>query len=270
MIRIIPAILRNTRDGLLEPVSSAIRNHSLLAVLIRRDIKNRTSGTVLGAFWPLIQPALQVLGYWFLFDVVYSMRGNAGPSYLHYLLVGIIPWLFIAEVLSRAGNMLMEFSPLYKRNPFPLEILPLLIMVIPGVVYGLVYFGVVFLLFDFQAALASIIVMPVLMIWLLPLCLFFPVFGLFMKDFVQAIPFLLMLGLFLSPILYFPSMVPESVQPVLRLNPFADLMALIHGLVQGNELTWSNLLRPLALWLLLLGPSWLVFRRSMPHIREVL
>ncbi len=270
MIRIISAILRNTRDGLMGPILSAIRNSSLFAVLIRRDVITRTSGTVLGSIWPLVQPALQVLGFWFLFDVIYSMRTTAGPSYLNYLLVGIIPWLFISEVLSRSGNMLLEFSPLYRRNPFPLEILPLLIMVIPGIVYSLVYFGMVFLLFGFSSALASLLVIPSLMLWLLPLCLLFPVLGLFMRDFVQAIPFLLMMGMYLTPILYFPSMLPDSVQSLLLLNPFADLMALIHATVQGEPITVNNFLRPLGLWVLLLGPTWLVFRRSIPHVREVL
>jgi lipopolysaccharide transport system permease protein len=47
-------------------------------------------------------------------------------------------------------------------------------------------------------------------------------------------------------------------------------MAVIHGLVQGSEYSWLNLGRPFLIWFLLLGPSWLVFRRSIPHIREVL
>jgi len=44
----------------------------------------------------------------------------------------------------------------------------------------------------------------------------------------------------------------------------------VHGLVQGREFSWINVIRPWCIWLLLMGPAWLVFRRSIPHIREVL
>ena len=79
-----------------------------------------------------------------------------------------------------------------------------------------------------------------------------------------------LLTLFLTPILYFPSMLPAGVRQVIWINPFSDLMAVTHGLVQGSDFRWLNLVRPFAIWLLLLGPAWLVFRRSIPHIREVL
>ena len=271
MTGLLSAYLRNAGQGLHAPFKTAAANASLLWVLIRRDLANRTSGTLLGGFWPLIQTALQVVGFWFLFDVIYGIRfSTAGPSFLEYLLVGILPWLCLVEVLSRATTMLQEFSPLYKRNPFPLEILPLLIMVIPCAVFGLVYVVVAGFLYGPGTALLALTVIPLLLLWLLPLCLLLPVLGLFMKDFAQALPFLLTMAMYATPILYFPEMLPEAARPWLVLNPFADVMALIHGLIQGMEVTPGNLLRPFGLWALLLGPAWLVFRRSQPHVREVL
>ncbi|MDT8399084.1 MAG: ABC transporter permease [Pseudomonadales bacterium] len=270
MIRIITALLRNTRDALWQPLRSALRQRSLLAVLVRREIRSRSSGTLLGGLWPLLQPALQVLGFWFLFDVIYGMRLNTGSSFLQYLLVGMLPWLCIAEVLTRASSMLLEFSPLYRRNPFPLELLPLLIMVIPTVVYGTIYFLFCLFLYGPAVALASLLIMPTLMLWLLPLCLLLPVLALFAKDFAQAVPFLLMVILYGTPVLYFPTMLPASAQFLLWLNPFADLMALIHGVVQGADVQALNLLRPFLVWLILLAPTWLLFRRSLPHVRELL
>src|SRR5690606_13154742 len=153
-----------------------------------------------------------------------------------------------------------EFSPLYKRNPFPLEILPLLIMVIPCAVFALVYAAVTGFLYGPGAAMLSLAVMPLLLLWLLPLCLLLPVLGLFMKDFAQALPFLLTMAMYATPILYFPEMLPEAARPWLVLNPFADVMALIHGLIQGMEVTPGNLPGPFGRWALLLGPVWLVLR----------
>ena len=262
---------RNIVRGLLTPLESVVRNKSLYWMLVQRDLLNRTSGTVLGKVWPFVQPAMQILGYWFLFGVIFSMRSiDRGPDYLSYLLTGMLPWLCAAEILSRSTVMFREFAPLYRRNPFPLEILPLLIMTIPCLVYGAVYFVMNLFLGGLDKALFSLVVMPLLILWLMPLTLLFAVLGLFVRDFTQAIPFLLMMILFLTPILYFPTMLPEGVRQVIWINPFSDLMAIVHGLVEGSEYTWLNVVRPFAIWLLLLGPAWLIFRRSIPHIREVL
>lgn len=261
---------RNIWFGILTPYRSVARNWSLYRILLKRDLVNRTSGTLLGKLWPVVQPALQMLGYWFLFDIVFAMRANRGPDYLQYLLTGMLPWLCVAEILNRSTMMFREFSSLYRRNPFPLEILPLLIMSIPCLVYSSVYFVLNFFLGGIDRAILSLVVLPMLMLWLLPLCLLLPVLGLFIKDFAQAIPFLLMITMFLTPILYFPSMLPEAVRQIIWINPFSDLMTFIHGFLQGMEYSWLNIVRPFAIWIALMGPAWLVFRRSIPHVREVL
>ena len=262
--------VRNIYQGFLMPGLSVFRHWSLFTLLVRRDLVNRTSGTVLGKLWPVVQPALQVMGYWFLFDIVFGMRANRGPDYLEYLLTGMLPWLCVAEVLGRSTGMFQEFSALYRRNPFPLEILPVLVMAIPGLVYIAVYFVLNLLLGGVDRALLSLLVIPMFMLWLLPLCLLLPVLGLFIKDFAQAVPFLLTITMFLTPILYFPGMLPAGIQAVVWINPISDLMAVVHGLLEGADYNWLNLARPFLVWLALLGPCWLVFRRSIPHIREVL
>jgi lipopolysaccharide transport system permease protein len=261
---------RNIIQGLLRPYGSVLKHWGLYRMLVKRDILNRTSGTVLGKLWPVVQPGLQVLGYWFLFDIIFAMRENRGPDYLEYLLAGMLPWLCVAEVLNRATLMFREFSPLYRRNPFPLEILPLLIMTIPCLVYGAVYFLLCLVMGGAGSALASLVVLPMLMLWLLPVCMLLPVLGLFIRDFAQVVPFLVMITMFMTPILYFPTMLPEGVRLFIWINPFSDLMAVIHGLVLGTEYSWINVARPFLVWLLLLGPAWLIFKRSIPHIREVL
>jgi lipopolysaccharide transport system permease protein len=272
----IPALLsafaRNVYQGLAVPLISSIRHRDLLRMLLRREMVNRTSGTFLGMFWPLLQPALQVAGFWFLFDIVYGMRFNRGPDFLGYLLVGILPWLCLTEVLGRAAGMFREFASLYRRTPFPVELLPILVMLIPGMVYTLVYALIIGLMYDVTAALYALMLIPLILLWALPLVLLFSVLGLFARDFAQALPFALMLLMYATPILYFPDMLPETVQGLLWLNPFADLMNIVHALAQAETFPFNTaaLVRVTVEWLLLLGPCWLVFRRSLPHIREVL
>lgn len=262
---------RNVRDCLLVPLR-ACRNHaSLLRMLVKRDLVSRTSGTLLGKLWPLLQPALQVLGFWFLFGIVYGgLHIGRGDDFPQYMLIGIMPWLLLTEVLTRASGLFREFSALYRRTPFPVELLPLLIMAIPGLVHVVVLFGLALAFHGPVAALQSLVVVPLLLLWLLPLVLLFSVLGLFLRDFAQALPFVLTLVMYGTPILYFPEQLPPSVQPWLWVNPFSDLVAAVHAVVDATTLDWAGIARLAALWLLLLAPCWAVFRRSVPHVREVL
>jgi lipopolysaccharide transport system permease protein len=120
------------------------------------------------------------------------------------------------------------------------------------------------------AALQALLVVPLLLLWLLPLTLLFSVVGVFARDFTQALPFVLTLIMYSTPILYFPDFLPATLQEWLWLNPFADLVALIHAVVDTTRVNWHGVARLFGLWLLLLAPCWAVFRRSVPHVREVL
>jgi lipopolysaccharide transport system permease protein len=262
---------RNLRDSLLVPLR-ACRNHaSLLGMLVKRDLVSRTSGTLLGKLWPLLQPTLQVLGFWFLFGIVYGgLRADRGGDFPQYMLIGLMPWLLLTEILTRSSGLFREFSALYRRTPFPVELLPVLIMVIPGLVHLVVLFGLALVFHGPAAAVQSLVVVPLLLLWLLPLALLFSVLGLFLRDFAQALPFLLTLAMYATPILYFPQDLPQGVQHWLWVNPFSDLVATIHALVDDSAINWNGVARLAALWLVLLAPCWAVFRRSVPHVREVL
>lgn len=261
---------RSLYSALAVPARLAHDNAGLLRMLVRRDFINRSSGTMFGRAWPLIQTALQVAGFWFLFDIIYGMRAVRGPSFLEYLLSGMLPWFCLTEVLSRSAGLFREFSNLYRRSPFPVEILPVLILLVPGIVYTVVYVLVCLLMYGPMAALAAVPVIPLLLLWLLPLIYLFSVLGVFVRDFVQALPILLTFIMYATPILYYPDMMPDGMQPLLWINPFSDLMRCIHALLEWQPLPMQALYRLWGLWLLLLGPAWVLFRRSVPHVREVL
>jgi lipopolysaccharide transport system permease protein len=264
------ALLRAVPGGLLGPIHALVAHRSLLWVLVRREVVARTSGTLLGGFWVLAQPALQVAALWFLLDVVLRVRFPGQAPFLNYFLIGMLAWLTISEILNRNLTILAECGPLYQRAIFPLEILPMLPLVVTGITYGAIYACVAAVLEGPSAGVAAVVVVAVLMLWLIPLCYLFSVIGLFLKDARQLIPFVLTLLMYATPILYLPEALPKSFQILLPLNPLADIMALIHALVQGMPWRRGELLRPLVLWVALLGPSWILFRRAAPHMREAL
>ncbi len=256
--------------GVTGPIVALFRHWELIKLLVRRDFAVRTSGTSIGALWLVAQPALQVVAFWFLLDIVLRVRMPGRVAFVDYFLVGMIAWLMVAEVLNRSLSVLIDFSALYQRSQFPIEILPLIPLLVAAVPFALVYAAMLGWIVGPGAALEGALLLLGLAFWLVPLTYLFAIIGLFVKDLAQTLPFLITMAMYLTPIMYMPEMVPEALQPYLVLNPMADLMAVLHGLVMDLPWDAAQLLRPLLLWLLLMALSWGLFQRLRPHMREAL
>lgn len=252
------------------PLTLLIRQRFLILQLVRRDIVGRTRGTLLGWLWLIAQPALQVLAFWFLLDVVFQARSPGQVRYLNYFLIGMLPWLFLNEALNRSINVLTEFAALYQRSRFPVAVLPLLPMVLGLLIYLPVYVWVAIYFQDALAGLKAVLIMLMLFVWVIPFAYLLSVLGLFVREVRQVFPFVLTMIMYVTPILYSPDALPESVRWALAFNPIADLMTLIQGWINGLPVEPGNWVRPLVLWLALATPAWVLFRRSEPHMREVL
>ncbi|MDD2814620.1 MAG: ABC transporter permease [Thiotrichaceae bacterium] len=262
--------LRATYSGLIKPLQAAYQHRYLLLLLIRRDVTTRTSGTWFGDAWLLLQPALQIVGFWFLLDVVLQVKFQKNVPFLNYFLIGMLTWAFIAEVLGRSLTVLSEFGSLYRRAVFPVIILPLFPIILSATLYSIVMGVTVGLLEGYEQAPYGVLCILGVSLLLIPICYLLAIMGLFLKDISQVFPFLITVTLYLTPILYMPESLPKNLSWLLVLNPAADVMALVHGGLQGLAWDWGNLLRPLMLWLLLLAPAAVLFRRAEPHVREML
>lgn len=262
-------IFTHTINCIKIPLIKVSQNRDLFWALLKRDLKNRTSGAGLGAFWLLAQPALQVVAFWFLLDVILRVRFPDNVSFIDYFLIGMIPWLCLVEVMQRSVKLFGEFATIFRKTPFPLELLPVLTIVIAISIYTPIYVSVAFILHDASAIIPALLVMLIISIWLIPLVYLFSVLGVFIRDFSHVIPFILTMSMYLTPILYMPQMIPEEYRGYLIFNPFADLMALIHSIIEQKHLPENMIfIRLLIEWLVLLAPSWWLFSRSKKHIRE--
>ena len=270
ILRIPSRLAAHACSGLVEPFKALIQHRSLFFLLLRRDLADRTSGTVLGFSWLLVQPALQMLAFWFLLELVLQVRFPGRVGFLDYFLVGMLPWLLISEVVMRSTAVLNDLSSLYSRMAFPIVLLPLLPLVMGGAIFGSVYIVMVGLLAGPLAALYAPLIIVALLVWLLPLAYLLSVVGLFVRDFRQFLPFALTMFMYLTPFLYMPQMLPEAMRPFMVLNPLADIVAVVHHLILDLPVTPGNWVRPWLLWLVLLGPAWVIFYRAQPHMREAL
>lgn len=256
--------------SLWQPFFIAYQHRYLIFLLLKREITTRTAGTLLGDIWLFVQPGLQILGFWFLLDVVLKVKFPHRVPFVDYFLIGMLPWLFIAEILSRSLNVLTEFSGIYQRSIFPIPILPLLPILLSSMLYSVIMALVAGLLHGIAVVPIAIGLIFLIALWLIPFCYLLAVIGLFLKDIAQFFPFLITVTLYLTPILYMPQLMPEPLQWILWINPVADWMALIHAAIQGLDWHWGNVFRPVLLWLILIGPAWVLFLRAESSMREML
>lgn len=270
IVKIIKSWFFATKNGLLEPLQYAYQHRRLIVMLARREIAGRTSGTMLGAGWLLLQPALQLIGFWFLLDIVIKVRLTGGLSFLEYFLIGMLHWFFIAEVLQRSLNIYHDYSSIFQKMPFPLAILPIIIVLMSATIFAIINAGAALILVGVSGVPIAVFNIFIIACWLIPFCYLLGILGIFLKDIAQFFPFLISFIMYLTPIMYQPEMLPPSMKWILDFNPFSDLIILIHAGLQGLHWNSSNVIKPLIIWLFLLGPAWALFRRSEPHIREML
>lgn len=222
--------------GLWPKLKELWQNHELVGLLAWRDIRVRYAQTVVGFAWAAFNPLINLLLLSFVFNRVAGVATEGVPS-LIYGAAGLIGWTFFAEAMSKSGESLLANQNMVQKIYFPRLALPLAAVLssIPDLVVSLLMallFMIFYGYFEVQNAWSLLVLLPLLTlaaatagIWISALTIRF-------RDFRFVVPVILRLGLFLVPIAYPVSKVPEAYRIFYFLNPLA-------GLVEG--LKWSLL-----------------------------
>src|SRR5271170_1681622 len=212
------------------PVRSLIRNHKLMASMVRRDILSRYRGSFGGSLWTILNPLLLMATYFFLFGIVLKQRFEGG-SYILYFLAGILPWLAFSEAVGRSPSIMLEYRSFVKKLVFPLETLPMNLVIAGAVTeaIGLVIFTLG-LLYSRHALPLSVLWLPALIVpqllFTVGLCWFLAALGVFLRDLGQILGFILTAWFFLTPICYPESQLQGAMRTAQSFNP---IFVLVHG-----------------------------------------
>jgi len=233
-----------------KPVLTIVRQiyqfRSILYTLAKRDVKAKYTQTVLGILWSVIQPLTGLLIFTIFFDKLIKVDTNNIP-YPLFAFSGMVAWYFYTFIVNQGGTSLVDSQYLLKKIYFPRLILPL-----SKVLVGLVDFGI------------SVILLIILMIFLggMPsfLILLFPVFLLLAvltglsiaiwlsaltiryRDLQHIIPYLINFSIWLTPVFYPSTLVPESYHFILYLNPMAGIIAGFRWCLLGDLIPSINYL----------------------------
>lgn len=234
-----------------------LRQRTLIWQFARRDVLARYRGSLLGLGWSFLTPLLMLAVYTFVFRVVFKARwaDGAGGDFEFALQVyaGLIVFTLFAEVVNRAPRLVLEQPNLVKKVVFPLEILPWV-----AVLAGLFHVALNLVVLLAAAAIArgglplSTLALPLVLAPFVPLLLglawFLASFGVFVRDVGQIASLAVSLLMFLSPVFYPVSALPERWQPWLQANPLTPVIEQLRRVaLDGLWPDWMQLALNLAI-----------------------
>jgi lipopolysaccharide transport system permease protein len=196
----------------------------LLIQLAKRDISVHYKQTIIGGLWALIKPLLTVVILTVVFSMVAKLQPENGIWYPLYTLAAMIPWQFFATILGESSNSLVSNSNLISKVYFPRMLVPFSTIGVPLVdLVVILPVLAAIMLFTKSVPPVQIVLAPLFIIlaalaaigsglWLCALNVKY-------RDVRYVIPFILQFGVYLSPIGYPTSRVPEHLQWLYHLNP---------------------------------------------------
>ena len=252
------------------------RRH-LIWNFVRRDLRARYVGSLVGFFWSVLHPLVLLVSYNFVFSVVFQIRPQVRTTdnFAVFLFCGILPWLYFQDTLLRACQSVTENSNLIRKTLFPSEVLPLTIALSNSVthVIGLLILAGVLLYLGLLGPLAGFIPLYFILLGLLALGFgwLLSAIQVFLRDTAQLLSVVLIFWFWFTPIFYTLEMVPESLQVGVYLNPLTHVVEAYRRLLLENrlpELSSTLLLVGYAVTFLALG-GW-VFRSTKREFVDVL
>lgn len=230
---ITPTRIRSGKSQLWPDLAELWRYRELLYFLALRDIKVRYKQTVLGIAWAILQPLFTMLIFAVIFGRLVGVDSDGLP-YPLFAMAALLPWQLFSYALTQASNSLVAEQRLITKVYFPRLVVP-----IAAVFSGLADFAVAFVLVLALAGGYALAGYPLGISWaivLIPLLVIFAVLtalavGLWLaalnvryRDVRYTVPFLTQAWLFLTPIAYPSTLIPEAYRPLYGLNPMAGVV----------------------------------------------
>lgn len=251
------------------------RFRELLYFLAWRDVKVRYKQAAFGAAWAIIQPLLTMIIFAFLFGRVAKIPSDNVP-YPLFCYVGLVPWTYFAATISLAGNSLVSNSTLITKIYFPRVLLPA-----ASALGGLLDFAIgsaflIVLMVYYKIAPGTALALWPLAVALMVLAslgasMLLAATNVRYRDVKYVIPFVVQLGMFITPVIYPPGFLPPRLRLLLAFNPLSGVMELFRAsLLPGRSVDWTLVASSVAVALLLFVAAALYFRRAERSFADII
>jgi len=241
---------QTARRAVWHPLWELPGRSELIFSLAKRELLARYKGSALGIVWALLTPVVMIAIFTFIFAGIFGARFGASQShwdYALYLFCGLLPWTMFQETLQQSASTIVAHANLVKRVVFPLETLPVAqaFSSLGNQLFATIALLIATLMIQQQLHLTALwfplLVIPQLLFTLGAAWLIASL-GVFLRDIAQGITLLLMAWMYLTPIIYPESIVPERFRVFINLNPFTSLVRSYRRIfLEGAAPDWSGL-----------------------------
>jgi lipopolysaccharide transport system permease protein len=261
---------RRTRTSLNLP--ELLAHRELLFFLTWRDVKVRYKQTLLGASWAILQPLLTMLIFTLLFSRFAGIRSDVPYPIFSY--AGLLIWTFFANAVTNSGNSLVSSANLITKIYFPRMIIPTAAVAAGFVDLVLGFLPLILLMIYYRVPPrpSSLLILPLLAvtcIGALGVGMLFSALNVKYRDVRYAIPFIMQIWMFLSPVIYPQNMLPQKWQWLLMLNPLTGIIENFRVTLFGGSFQWGAFGISLGIASLTLIAAAYIFRRIETTFADV-
>lgn len=270
---------QTARRAVWRPLWQLPRRFDLILSLTKRELSARYRGSALGIVWALLTPLVMITIFTIIFSGIFKAKFGANNSqwdYALYLYCGLLPWNAFQESLQLSSTTIVAHANLVKRVVFPLETLPvsLSLATVTNQMFGtlVLVLAAILLRRELHATLLFLpLILTVQLIATFGFAWLVASLGVFVRDIVQGITLALMAWMYLTPIIYPESLVPEKYRKLVNLNPFTPLVRSYRQVIlDGTPPDWPGLayFSAFAVVFFLFGYWW--FARTRKNFADVI
>jgi len=242
--------------------------------LVKKDLRGRYKGSVLGFLWTFINPLLQLIVYTVVFSFI--LKTNIERYYL-YLFVALIPWIFFSSSITVGSASIVAQKDLIKKIYFPRMVIPIS-YVTSSFVNMLLCFIVIFAVILVSGAginLLSLLALPVIMIveyiLALGMAMLTSAITVYFRDLEHILGIVTMAWMYMTPIMYDKSIVPENLMPIFNLNPMTHIIECYRAVLYDKKFPdLTSLLSAVGLGIFFLILGMIVFNKLQKRFAEEL
>lgn len=240
--------------------------------LVKKDLRGRYKGSVLGFLWTFINPLLQLM----VFTLVFSIIMKAGyEQYYLFLFVALVPWMFFSSSVQDGSTSILREKDMVKKIYFPREVLPIA-TVTSGFVNMLLTFIVIFAAVFISGRtinMLAIACLPIVMLVEYILCLgialIVAALTVYLRDLQYILGILVMALQYMTPVMYGSEMVPDWAMPIFRLNPMTPVTEIYREILYyGSVPQMKSLLSALLVGVLFIVVGELLFKKLQKGFAE--
>lgn len=246
----------------------------MIISLVRRDLKGRYKGSILGFLWTFLNPLFQLLVYTMVFSVI--MRAGIEDYYI-FLFVALIPWIFFSTSVAGGASCILSQQDMVKKIYFPREVLPIA-YVTSLFINMLLSFCVVFVVLFFtgySVRVLGMLCLPLIMlveyILALGIVMIVSAVTVYLRDLEYLLSIITMAWQFLTPVMYSIDMVPKKVRWVFGFNPMTSIINAYRDILYYDRVPkMQTLFSAMGLGILLFLIGWFVFDKLQRKFVEEL